>query len=94
MYKCNRGCLENIGPDLYKSTLEGEDLDLFDNQSLTLDAFKDYKPQINVMPRLAFSFPISEDAGFYAHYDVLTQRPSDNAIRPSDFYYLNQIDLY
>ena len=73
----------------YASSLEGLDRDLFVNNRITLDAFEDYKPQINVMPRVAFSFPISESAGFYAHYDVLTQRPTNNSIRPSDFYFLN-----
>jgi len=38
-------------------------------------AFEDYEPQINVMPRISFSFPISENALFFANYDVLTQRP-------------------
>ncbi len=41
-------------------------------------AFEDYTPQVNWLPRLAFSFPISEDANFFAHYDVLVQRPPDN----------------
>ncbi len=45
------------------------------DRGITLDAFTDFRPQTNVMPRLAFSFPISEDALFFAHYDVLTQRP-------------------
>jgi hypothetical protein len=49
---------------------------------LTLDAFQDYKPQINVMPRASFSFPISEDALFFAHYDILTQRPGSNFVTP------------
>lgn len=40
------------------------------------DAFEDYKPQVNVMPRIAFSFPISDEASFFAHYDVLTKRPT------------------
>ncbi|MFN5183781.1 MAG: TonB-dependent receptor domain-containing protein [Bacteroidota bacterium] len=39
-------------------------------------AFKDYKPQINWMPRFAFSFPISDVANFFAHYDLLVQRPT------------------
>lgn len=47
------------------------------NKVLKASAFKDYVPQINVMPRIAFSFPISDVANFYAHYDVLTQRPPD-----------------
>lgn len=40
------------------------------------DAFEDYKAQVNVMPRVAFSFPISDEASFFAHYDVLTKRPT------------------
>ncbi|MEN9301958.1 MAG: hypothetical protein RL264_387 [Bacteroidota bacterium] len=39
-------------------------------------AFADYKAQINVMPRVAFSFPISDEASFFAHYDILTKRPT------------------
>jgi outer membrane receptor protein involved in Fe transport len=39
-------------------------------------AFKDFVPQVNVMPRVSFSFPISKDANFYANYDVLTERPT------------------
>ncbi len=39
-------------------------------------AFENYKPQINVMPRIAFSFPISDEASFFAHYDILTKRPT------------------
>lgn len=55
-------------------------------------AFEDYKPQINVMPRLAFSFPISEDAGFFAHYDVLYQRPTANVVATAlDYFYFNDI---
>lgn len=46
------------------------------NQEITGDAFEDYSPQVNVMPRIAFSFPISDEALFFAHYDILTQRPT------------------
>ncbi|MCB0703943.1 MAG: carboxypeptidase regulatory-like domain-containing protein [Saprospiraceae bacterium] len=50
--------------------------------------FEDYTPQINVMPRMAFSFPISDEANFFAHYDVLVQRPpSNNVATPIDYYY-------
>lgn len=53
-------------------------------------ALTDYKPQINVMPRVAFSFPISDVASFSAHYDVLTQRPSgiDMRFDPTDYYFI------
>ena len=39
------------------------------------NVFDDYKPETVFMPRIAFSFPISDEAQFFAHYDVLTQRP-------------------
>jgi len=42
------------------------------------ESFKDYEPQVNISPRIAFSFPISDEALFFAHYDVLTQRPSSS----------------
>jgi hypothetical protein len=44
------------------------------------------------MPRMAFSFPISEDAGFFAHYDVLYQRPaSDDIATALDYYNFNDV---
>jgi len=43
---------------------------------LRKSAWTDYTPAVNVMPRVAFSFPISDEAVFFAHYDVLTQRPN------------------
>ncbi len=54
-------------------------------------AFTTYKPQINVMPRVAFSFPISDVANFFAHYDILTQRPSSgfNRFDPRDWYFMS-----
>ncbi|MEQ9188186.1 MAG: TonB-dependent receptor plug domain-containing protein [Cryomorphaceae bacterium] len=52
-------------------------------------SFEDYKPQTNFMPRVAFSFPISDEANFFAHYDVLTKRPTTgNRLDPSDYYFL------
>ncbi len=55
-------------------------------------AFEDYKPQVNVMPRIAFSFPISDVALFFAHYDILTQRPTgNNILNPIDYLYLRDI---
>lgn len=43
-------------------------------------SFTDYTPQVNVMPRIQFSFPISDVANFYAHYDIYAQRPYPNTI--------------
>ena len=58
------------------------------NQVVSSSAFRDYKPQVNVMPRIAFQFPISDVAQFFAHYDVLTQRPTDNRLNPLDYLFL------
>lgn len=52
-------------------------------------AFEDYKAQINIMPRIAFSFPISEEASFFAHYDVLTKRPTSGfRFDPFDYQFI------
>jgi len=54
-------------------------------------SFEDYEPQLNFMPRLAFSFPISDEAGFFAHYDVLYQRPTSNTIQTAvDYFYFER----
>ena len=45
---------------------------------LNENSFEDYEPQVTVMPRVSFSFPISDEATFFANYDILTQRPSSN----------------
>ena len=50
------------------------------------EAFEDYKPQVNIMPRISFSFPISDEASFFAHYDVLTKRPT-SGVRFDPFQY-------
>jgi hypothetical protein len=54
------------------------------------NSFKDYDPQINFMPRIAFSFPISDMANFFAHYDVLTQRPPSRLrMNILDYYFMD-----
>lgn len=58
------------------------------NQVISSRAFRDYTPQVNFMPRIAFQFPISDVAQFFAHYDVLTQRPTDNRLDPLDYLFL------
>lgn len=59
-------------------------------------AFKDYEPQLIFMPRIAFAFPISEEANFFAHYDVLTQRPTSGyRLDPIQYYYIqNRVGLF
>jgi Carboxypeptidase regulatory-like domain/TonB dependent receptor/TonB-dependent Receptor Plug Domain len=66
------------------------------DDKISINSFKDYTPQVIVMPRLSFSFPISGDAVFFAHYDVLAQRPGQTgastgsllAGQIADYYYL------
>jgi hypothetical protein len=74
-----------------------------DKNPYSNSAFTSYKPQINVMPRVAFSFPISDVANFFAHYDILTERPpasgsdgnngipysQQNRTNPQDYYFLS-----
>jgi outer membrane receptor protein involved in Fe transport len=65
-------------------------LDLQDPNFRPEYSFEDYKPQLNFMPRLAFSFPISEEAGFFTHYDVLYQRPPSNStLTALNYFYWN-----
>ncbi len=52
---------------------------LKNRDGLTAEAFEDYEPQWTVMPRISFSFPISDEALFFAHYNVLTQRPTTSS---------------
>ena len=59
------------------------------SKDVNINAFEDYKPQTVFMPRIAFSFPISDEAQFFAHYDVLTQRPpTGNRLEPVDYLFM------
>ena len=59
------------------------------NGDVKMDAFEDYTPETVFMPRIAFSFPISDEAQFFAHYDVLTQRPpTGNRLEPVDYLFM------
>ena len=54
-------------------------------------SFTDYTPQVTVEPRVSFSFPISDVADFYAHYDIYSERPTGQVnANASDYYYLQQ----
>jgi outer membrane receptor protein involved in Fe transport len=63
------------------------------NTTMSTVAFKSYSPQVNYMPRISFSFPISDDALFYAHYDILTQRPNSgyDQLNPVAYYFIDVI---
>ncbi len=63
-----------------------------EKRKVDINSFKDYDPAWSVMPRISFSFPISDEALFFAHYDVLTQRPT-SAFYCSPLYYYRFTDL-
>jgi len=75
------------GRDIGGSALYSRYQNIQDENYDPTGVFVDYEPQINVMPRVSFSFPISEDAGFFAHYDILTRRPTtSNRMNALDYY--------
>lgn len=54
------------------------------------DAFEDYKPQWSVMPRLSFSFPVSNKSLFYAHYNIITSRPTNLRLDPISYLWIEK----
>lgn len=54
--------------------------DQVQKNEITADAFEDYTPQVVIMPRVSFSFPISDEALFFAHYDILSKRPGGSFV--------------
>jgi hypothetical protein len=62
------------------------------SNDLSSKVFTDYKPQISVMPRIAFAFPVSDVANFFAHYDILTQRPDEAYSRLDPLQYMNIVN--
>jgi outer membrane receptor protein involved in Fe transport len=83
---------ETENPDVIKGA-SGITPYLIENEELNTNAFVDYEPQITVMPRVAFSFPISDEALFFAHYDILSKRPSYNArLNPIQYLYIRQVN--
>jgi hypothetical protein len=59
------------------------------DKPMSAGAFTAYKPVIIPQPRVAFSFPISDVANFFAHYDKVMQRPINSQISPLDYYFLD-----
>ncbi|MCS6818904.1 MAG: carboxypeptidase regulatory-like domain-containing protein, partial [Chitinophagales bacterium] len=77
---------------------QGNDIDINGLSTLIKDpkrfdpagSFERYRPRYIFMPRLQFSFNIAENALFFAHYDVLSQRPrgTRSILQPTDYLYL------
>ncbi|PBQ33126.1 hypothetical protein CNR22_15505 [Sphingobacteriaceae bacterium] len=80
-------------PNLINST-EARPTPLFKDvanydKKMSTGGFANYVAAVNPQPRLGFSFPISDVANFFAHYDWLIQRPTGNQLSPMDYYFLN-----
>lgn len=78
-----------FGGEVVYPAFVNEDANIRDRNFDINSSFEDYQPQININPRLSFSFPISDIANFFAHYDVLSQRPSNNFVSALGYYYFN-----
>lgn len=46
------------------------------------NAFEDYEPQVTFMPRIGVSFPVTDQAVFFASYNVTSQRPTEFEFAP------------
>jgi outer membrane receptor protein involved in Fe transport len=82
--------LKNYSGGREPQPLLGDTTKITSNDYNPEKSFTDYKPQVNVMPRISFNFPIADKALFYAHYDVIVQRPSEGLLyaSPVQYYYL------
>lgn len=77
---------QNVQPKLQNPNERMTDVNYNPDQS-----FEDYTPQVNVMPRINFSFPLNENALFYAHYDIMYQRPNVGAFATqTDYMFIEQ----
>lgn len=68
-----------------------QDVNIRDIRSQNYDpstSFEDFKSRLIWVPRLSFSFPISQEANFFANYDVLVSRPTSNTVvTPLNYFY-------
>lgn len=79
------------GPAGIQPYLTQNGLEAWNRGTPTADAFEDYRAQVNVMPRISFSFPISDEAAFFAHYDILTKRPTSGfRFDPFQYQFVNE----
>ncbi|MCL2290511.1 MAG: carboxypeptidase regulatory-like domain-containing protein [Bacteroidetes bacterium] len=70
------------GPILVQGLMPG------DPSKASSDAFTNYKPQWSIMPRISFSFPVSTNSLFYAHYNIITYRPTNLQINPIAYLFI------
>jgi outer membrane receptor protein involved in Fe transport len=63
------------------------------NGQITPDMFEDYDPVFTLMPRIGVSFPVTDQALFFASYGIVSQRPSSNTfVTLNDFRETGGID--
>ena len=54
-------------------------------------AFEKYDPAWSIMPRLSFSFNVSSKSLFYAHYNIITVRPTDLRLDPISYLWIEKL---
>ena len=79
-----------FGGEVVTPKLVNEDIRVRSPEYDINSTFEDYEPSVDWLPRLSFSFPISDVANFFAHYDVLIQRPSNNNVSALQYFYFNE----
>ena len=75
----------NVNGPILKNELDKESF-----TKVEAAAFTDYKAQWSVMPRISFSFPVNDNSLFYAHYNIITSRPTNLQISPVDYLFIYQ----
>lgn len=83
--------LANLGGGSVQPFLKNPEIAEGTERTIPEESFVDYEPQTVVMPRVSFNFPITDEAMFIAHYDLLAQRPSTGLSRLNPFDYLDLI---
>ena len=93
-YDANGNEVTNPEDALSLNSLNGPILkNPLDDESITkveAAAFTDYKAQWSVMPRISFSFPVNDNSLFYAHYNIITSRPTNLQISPVDYMFISK----
>lgn len=82
---------KSSGSDGLQPLLQNPNIRMSDSTFDPNSSFTDYTPQVNAMPRINFSFPLTERSFFYAHYDILYQRPNVGSYgTQTDYMFLDQ----
>lgn len=79
------------GGPILKKALPENDANNKEVSKVDYDAFTDYEPQWSIMPRLSFSFPVSKKSLFYAHYNIITSRPTNLRLDPISYLWIEKL---